>query len=83
MSSVEEYLPIFQEFLYTKAKKLGHHNGMPWYDIYATIGECHYSFTIEECENIILQYFKEVDNSLYQMTLQAFAEKWIDYPSTK
>ena len=39
MSSVEEYLPIFQEFLYTKAKKLGHHNGMPWYDIYATIGE--------------------------------------------
>lgn len=83
MASVEEYLPIFQDYLYTKAKKLGHENGMPWYDIYATIGECNYHFTIEECEDIILQYFKDVDDSLYQMTKRAFDEKWIDYPSRR
>lgn len=83
MASVEEYLPIFQNYLYTKAKKLGHKNGMPWYDIYATIGECNYHFTIEECEDIILHYFKDVDDSLYQMTKKAFDEKWIDYPSRR
>ena len=81
MSTVEDYLPLFQDYLYTKAKKLGHQNGMPWYDIYATIGECHYSFSIEECEKLILEYFKDVDDSLYQLAKHAFDEKWIDYPS--
>ncbi|WP_028044590.1 M3 family oligoendopeptidase [Candidatus Stoquefichus massiliensis] len=83
ISSVEDYLPIFQEYLYNKAKKLGHENGMPWYDIYATIDECQYHFTIDECEDIILHCFKDIDNSLYQMTKRAFDEKWIDYPSRK
>lgn len=81
MNAVEKYLPIFQDYLYTKAQKLGHQNGMPWYDIYATIGECNYHFTIEECEEMILKHFKNVDESLYTMTKQAFDEKWIDYPS--
>lgn len=83
MIAVEKYLPIFQDYLYTKAKKLGHSNGMPWYDIYATIGECNYHFSIEECENIILQFFTEVDVSLYQLANKAFSEKWIDYPSRR
>lgn len=81
MSSVEKYLPVFQEYLYTKAQKLGHSNGMPWYDIYATIGECHYEFSIEECEKIILESFQKVDESLYALAKRAFDEKWIDYPS--
>lgn len=81
MEAIEDYLPIFQEYLATKAKKLGHENGMPWYDLYATIGECSYHFTIEECEEMILHYFLNVDDSLYQMTKRAFDEKWIDYPS--
>ncbi len=81
ISSVEKYLPIFQEYLYTKAQKLGHSNGMPWYDIYATIGECHYEFSIEQCEEKILDAFRQVDDSLYSLAHRAFNEKWIDYPS--
>ena len=81
MSSIQSYLPKFRNYLRTKANLLGYKNGLPWYEIYATLGECDFNFSIEECEELILKHFKDVSGNLYNMTKQAFDEKWIDYPT--
>lgn len=81
MSSIQSYLPKFRNYLRTKANLLGYKNGLPWYEIYATLGECNFNFSIEECEELILKHFKDVSGNLYNMTKQAFDEKWIDYPT--
>lgn len=79
--AVDKYLPKFHEYLRTKASMLGYDNGLPWYDIYATIGESNMTFTIEDCEAYILKHFKNFSDDLYGMTKQAMDEHWIDYPS--
>lgn len=81
MSSIQSYLPKFRNYLRTKANLLGYKNGLPWYEIYATLGECDFNFSIEECKELILKHFKDVSGNLYNMTKQAFDEKWIDYPT--
>lgn len=79
--AVDRYLPKFHEYLRTKAKLLGYDNGLPWYDIYATIGKGDMSFTMEDCEAYILKHFKNFSEDLYGMCKTAMEDHWIDYPS--
>ncbi len=79
MSTIEQYLPFFRSYLRKKAELLGYQNGLPWYEIYATLGENNLNFSIEDCEAYILKHFKGVSDDLYQMTKRAFDEHWIDY----
>lgn len=81
MNSIEAYLPKFRNYLRTKASMLGYSNGLPWYEIYATLGECNFDFSIEDCEEAILKHFKDVSDNLYKMTKQAIEDHWIDYPT--
>ncbi len=83
MKSIEDYLPIFRTYLKKKAKLLGYDHGLPWYEIYATLGECDFNFSIEECNEYILKHFKSVSDNLYQIVKRAFKENWIDYPTRK
>lgn len=79
--AVDQYLPKFHEYLRTKASMLGYDNGLPWYDIYATIGESDMTFTMEDCETYILKHFKNFSEDLYEMCKTAMEDHWIDYPS--
>ena len=83
MKSIEDYLPIFRTYLKKKAKLLGYDHGLPWYEIYATLGECDFNFSIEECNEYISKHFKSVSDNLYHMVKRAFKENWIDYPTRK
>lgn len=79
--AVDRYLPKFHEYLRTKASMLGYDNGLPWYDIYATIGKGDMTFTMEDCEAYILKHFKNFSDDLYGMCKTAMEDHWIDYPS--
>lgn len=81
MSSIQKYLPVFRKYLRTKAKMLGYDHGLPWYEIYATLQECDFNFSIEDCESYILDAFEKVGENLHEMTKTAFNEHWIDYPT--
>lgn len=81
MDSIESYLPKFRTYLKKKANLLGYDHGLPWYEIYATLGECNFNFSIGECNEYILKHFKPVSDNLYQMVKRAFNEDWIDYPT--
>lgn len=81
INSIQKYLPVFRQYLRKKAKILGYDNGLPWYEIYATLQKCDFNFSIEDCESYILDAFKNVGENLYKMTKTAFDEQWIDYPT--
>ena len=34
MEAIQAYLPVFHHYLKRKAEILGHHNGLPWYDLF-------------------------------------------------
>lgn len=74
MSSIQKYLPVFRKYLRTKAKMLGYDHGLPWYEIYATLQECDFNFSIEDCEFYILDAFEKVGENLHEMTKTAFNE---------
>lgn len=81
--AVMDYIPVFREYLKRKAKLLGHKNGLPFFDLYAPMGEANKRFTIEEANEYVLKNFKTFSDKLYLMAKKAFEEDWIDYTPRK
>jgi len=82
-AAVMDYIPVFREYLKRKAKILGHKNGLPFYDLYAPIGEANKRFSIDEANEYVMKNFKTFSDKLYLMAKKAFDENWIDYTPRK
>jgi len=79
ISAMEEYMPVFRKYLKAKAKALGHKNGLPWYDLFAPMGKCDKSYTVEEAKEYLLDIFSGFDAELADMVKGAFENGWIDF----
>lgn len=79
LSVIKDNLPKFAAYFKRKAKILGHEKGLPFYDLFAPIGEAHMNFSIEEAREFILENFYSFSQNLGQMAEKAFDEKWIDF----
>ena len=76
-----ESMPYFRKYFLKKAEILGHKNGLPFYDLFAPIGEVNMEFSYEEAKDLILENFSSFSNKLSDFALKAFENKWIDvYP---
>ena len=78
-AAMEEYLPKFWQYLRTKAKALGHESGLPWYDLFAPMGQSSTKLTVEEAKNYLLEQFGAFDEELADMIATAFDNEWIDF----
>ena len=79
LAAMEEYLPKFRQYLKSKAKALGYEKGLPWYELFAPMGESGKKYTIEETGELLVDLFSTFDAELAQMVRTAFAEEWIDF----
>ena len=79
LSAMEEYSPKFWQYLKAKAKALGHQNGLPWYDLFAPMGNTSTKFTTEDARNFLVDLFAEFDSELSEMVAKAFDNAWIDF----
>ena len=79
LSAMDEYAPKFWQYLKAKAKALGHENGLPWYDLFAPMGNSSTKFTAEEARDYLVNLFAEFDSELSEMVAKAFDEAWIDF----
>ncbi len=80
LSAMKDYMPYFHQYLKRKAQLLGHENGLPWYDLFAPIGESStQKFSIEETKTYLVNHFKGFSQDLAEMITQAFDEHWIDF----
>lgn len=79
LSAMRRYLPKFHEYLRAKAEYLGHKKGLPWYDLFAPLGETHRKFTTEEAKEYLLKHFRPFAPDLADMVETAFDNAWIDF----
>ena len=79
LGAMDEYLPEFWQYLKAKAKALGHENGLPWYDLFAPMGQSSTSFTTDDAKEYLVKQFSTFDDELTEMVARAFDEAWIDF----
>lgn len=77
--AMRKYMPKFHAYYRRKAELLGYKNGLPWYELFAPMGESHVSFTPETAHQYLLDHFKDFDMELHDMIDRAFKEDWIDF----
>ena len=79
LSAMDEYLPKFWQYLKAKATALGHKNGLPWYDLFAPMGNTTSKFSIQQARDYLVDLFAGFDKELSDMVATAFDNAWIDF----
>ncbi len=80
-TAISEALPDLRRYFKAKGRLLGHENGLPFYDLFAPVGECARTYTIEETRDLLVDLFSRFSPELGGMMARAFDEGWIDvYP---
>ncbi|QSX05772.1 M3 family oligoendopeptidase [Sedimentibacter sp. zth1] len=77
--AMNEYLPKFHEYLKVKGKALGYNNGLPWYEMFAPMGNNNTKYTTEQTKDYLVNLFKGFAPDLAEMVQTAFDEEWIDF----
>lgn len=78
LTAMRESLPAFQKYYRKKAELLGHTNGLPFYDLFAPVGESDMKFTYKEARDFIVKHFGSFSDKLAQYAAKAFDDQWID-----
>ena len=79
LGAMDEYLPKFRQYLKAKGRALGHENGLPWYDLFAPMGNASTKFSTQEAKDLLVNLFSTFDQELADMVARAFDEAWIDF----
>lgn len=78
LQAMQEALPSFHKFYQHKAKLLGHDGGLPFYDLFAPIGETTTQYTYEEAMDFVIKQFRTFSDELADFTQYAYDHDWLD-----
>ncbi len=78
LNAMKKYLPEFRKYLKKKGESLGHKKGLPFYDLFAPIGESNKTYTYDEAQRIIIDHYASFSPSLMEFAKKAFEQNWID-----
>lgn len=78
LAAMKESFPSFRKFYLKKAEKLGHKNGLPFYDLFAPTGGKDITFTYEQAADFIVKNFRTFSEKLADFADNAFRNRWID-----
>lgn len=78
LETMREALPLIRKFMKKKAHVLGHDKGMPWYDLYAPLGENNALVSYEEAKKIVYDNFHNFNPDLAHFAQKAFDKNWVD-----
>ena len=80
-TAIREALPELREYFKAKGRLLGHENGLPFYDLFAPVGQSTRTYTVEQARALLLDLFGKFCPEMGEMMRTAFDEGWIDmYP---
>ena len=79
LHTMQSYMPKFHAYLRRKAELLGYKNGLPWYELFAPLGEETKTYRIEEAKEYLLKHFRPFAEDMADMMERAFDESWIDF----
>lgn len=78
LTAIREFLPVFHKYYRKKAEILGYKNGLPFYEIFAPVGEVNMTFTYEEAMNYIVDNFRTFSDRLADFAQNAYENNWLD-----
>ena len=78
LDAMKEYMPHFRAYLKRKAEILGHTNGLPFYDLFAPIGNSEMSYSYEEAQAFVDTNFRSFSDKLADFAKKSFEGNWID-----
>lgn len=78
LTAMKEFLPVFHKYYRKKAELLGYENGLPFYEMFAPMGEVSMSFTYGEAMDYIIKNFRTFSNKLANYTQNAYDKNWLD-----
>ncbi|MBU3100192.1 MULTISPECIES: M3 family oligoendopeptidase [Clostridium] len=78
LSVMMESIPSFQKYFKKKAELLGHSNGLPFYELFAPVGNVNMHFTLDEARVFIVKNFRAFSDKLANYADNAFEHNWID-----
>ncbi len=82
MSAAEDAFPEFRNYLKAKAKLLGHSGGLPFYDLFATVGEDQ-EWSWDQGAEFVIDGFSSYSSKLGDFAARSFKENWHDVPPVK
>ena len=77
ISALEESLPIFRDYLKTKAKLIGLEK-LEWYDMFAPVGDASMNFTFEEAKALIIDAYSSFSPEVGEFIKNALDSHWVD-----
>lgn len=81
IAAMKESLPVFRKYLRRKGEILGHNNGLPFYELFAPMGNMEMEFDYEKGKTFVEENFRTFSNKLGDYARTAFDGQWIDvYP---
>ncbi|MBM7561865.1 M3 family oligoendopeptidase [Fusibacter tunisiensis] len=83
LDAIEHKLPSFHRYLKTKAGLLGYENGLPFYDLFAPIGNASKQYTFEEGRKFVVDHFRTFSDRLADTAQKAIDLNWIDVEPKK
>lgn len=78
LSAMMESLPSFEKYFRKKAEILGYSEGLPFYELFAPIGDVNMHFSYEEASKFIVKNFATFSDKLANFAGMAFSNNWID-----
>ncbi|MEA4825475.1 MAG: M3 family oligoendopeptidase [Clostridium sp.] len=78
LTAMKESFPSFRKFYKRKGELLGNKNGLPFYDLFAPVGEGNMNFNYDEAKKFIIENFRSFSDRLADFAQRAFEEEWID-----
>jgi pepF/M3 family oligoendopeptidase len=78
LAAMRESLPDFHRYFRKKAELMGYSNGLPFYEMFAPMGNMNMQFSYMEARDYIVANFRTVSNSLASYAANAFDSRWID-----
>lgn len=78
MKAVRESIPKLRTYLRKKATLLGHHGGLPWFDLFAPLGGFEKRWTFDEARTFIVEKLSVFSTELSNFVENAFESRWID-----
>ena len=78
LEAMRDFLPHFRDFYQAKARLLNKGESLPFYDLFAPLGEVKMEFTLEEARDYIIKNIRSFSPEMAQLYRQAFSEHWID-----
>jgi pepF/M3 family oligoendopeptidase len=76
-AAVVDSLPDFRRYFRAKAALLGHGGGLPWWDLFAPVGDAG-EVSWAEATELVRDAFAGFSPSLLGLADRAFAEHWVD-----